>query len=103
MNWKKKTSGLIEISMRERNYCMFFVEANRTKIIDRIRFYIFPAVAMSCKVNILLFSSLLNMITASHGRWVGDRWVCVSAGKWLVVSWCVVRWSVGLIKPVAKC
>ena len=42
---------------------------------------------MFCKVNILLFSSLLNMITASVGRWVGGRWV---SG----------RWSVDLIKPI---
>ena len=28
-----------------------------------------------CKVNILLFSSLLNIVIASVGRWVGGRWV----------------------------
>ena len=28
-----KTSELIEISMRESNYCMFFMEANRSKIL----------------------------------------------------------------------
>ena len=32
MNSKKKTSGLIEISMREGNYYMFFMETNRSKI-----------------------------------------------------------------------
>ena len=71
---KKKTSGLIEISMRESNYCMFFMETNRSKvfkIIGQRKFYIFPAVLMFCKVNILLFSSLLKIITASVGRWVG--------------------------------
>ena len=77
---KNKTSGLIEISMRESNYCMFFMEANRSKvfeIIDWRTFYIFPAVFMFCKVKILLFSSLLNMITLSVGWWVGGRWsVC---------------------------
>ena len=44
---------------------------------------------MFCKVNILLFSSLLNMITASVNRWVGG-----SVGKWLVVDWSVVGGSV---------
>ena len=77
---KKKASGLTEISMRESNYCMFFMEANRSKvfeIIDRRTFYIFPAVFMFCKVKILLFSSLLNMITLSVGWWVGGGWsVC---------------------------
>ena len=66
---------------------MFFMEANRSKvfeIIDRRTFYIFPAVFMFCKVNILLFSSLLNMTTASVGRWVGG-----SVGKWSVVGWLV--------------
>ena len=50
----------------------------------------FPAVFMFCKLNILLFSSLLNMITASVGRWVSSRWVGGSVGKWSVVSWSVV-------------
>ena len=74
---KKKKTGLIEISMRESNNCMFFMEANRSnifQIIDRRTFYIFLAVLMFCKVNILLFSSILNMITASLGRWVCGRW-----------------------------
>ena len=75
MNSKKKeTSGPIEISMRESNSCMFFMETNRSKvfrIIDRRKIYIFPAVLMFCKVNILLFSSLLKIIIASVGRWVG--------------------------------
>ena len=86
---KNKTSGLIEISMRESNYCMFFMEANRSKvfeIIDRRTFYIFPAVFMFCKVNILLFSSLLNMITASVGWWGSGQWVGGSVGKWSVVG-----------------
>ena len=64
------------------------MEASRSKvfeIIDRITFYIFPAVFMFCKVNILLFSSLLNIITPSGGRWVGG-----SVGKWSVVGWSVV-------------
>ena len=29
---KKKKSGLIEISMRDSNYCMSFMEANRSKV-----------------------------------------------------------------------
>ena len=64
--------------MRESNYWMFFMEANRSKvfeIIDRRTFYIFPAVFVFCKVNILLFSSLLNMITASVGPWVSGQLV----------------------------
>ena len=44
---------------------------------------------MFCKVNILLFSSLLSMIIASVGRWVSGRW------------W-VGRWSVDLIEPFEK-
>ena len=44
---------------------------------------------MFCKVNILLFSSLLKIITASVGLWVGG-----SVGKWSVVSWSVVGGSV---------
>ena len=83
--------------MRESNYCMFFMEANRSKvfeIIDRRTFYIFPAVFMFCKVNILLFLSLLKMITASVGRWIGVRWVGGSMGKWSVVGWSVVSGSV---------
>ena len=41
---------------------------------------------MFCKVNILLFSSLLNIITESVGRWIGE-----SVGKWSVVRGSVVR------------
>ena len=48
-------------------------------------FNIFSAVFMFCKVNILFFSSRLNMVTASVGRWVGG-----SVGKWSVVGWLVV-------------
>ena len=33
---KKKASGLTEISMRESNYCMFFMEANRSKVFEII-------------------------------------------------------------------
>ena len=75
--------------MRESNYRMSFMEANRSKvfeIIDRRTFYIFPAVFMFCKVNILLFSSLLNMITASVGWWGSGQWVGGSVGKWSVVG-----------------
>ena len=82
--------------MRESNYCMSFMEANRSKvfeIIDRRTFYIFPAVFMFCKVNILLFSSLLNMITASVGWW--------GSGRWSVGRWPVGRWSADLIKPAS--
>ena len=66
---------------------------------------------MFCKVNISLFSILLNMITASMGRWVGGSvgwWVGGSVGKWSLVGWSVIggpwvggRWSVvgGFNKP----
>ena len=67
MNWKNPPADLIEVSMSESNYSMFFMEGNRSKIfyiIDLRMFYIFPAVFVFCKMNILLFSSLLNMITA---------------------------------------
>ena len=67
--------------MRESNYCMFFMEANRSKvfeIIDRRTFYIFPAVFMFCKVNILLFSSKNDYcVSRSVGRWVSGRWSVV--------------------------
>ena len=78
------------------------MEASRSKvfeIIDRIRFYIFPAVFMFCKVNILLFSSLLNIIAPSGGRCVVGRWVGGSVGEWSVGRWLVDWWSVDLIKP----
>ena len=42
------------------------------------------------KVNIL-FSSLLNMITA-----LADRWL---SGRWSVGRRAVGRWSIDLIKP----
>ena len=41
---------------------------------------------MFCKVNIMLFSSLLNMITESLGRWVGGPCVGWSVGEWSVVG-----------------
>ena len=44
---------------------------------------------MFCKVNIMLFSSLFNMITESLGWWVGSRWVSGSVGKKSVVGWLV--------------
>ena len=47
-----------------------------------------------CKVNVLLFSSLLNMIIASVGRWVCGRTISGSVGKWSVVGWSVVDESV---------
>ena len=75
---RKKTCGLKEISMRQSNYCMFLMKANRSKvfkIINRRTFYIFPAVFIFCKKNILLFSSLLKIITASVGCLVDGRWV----------------------------
>ena len=50
----------------------------------------FPAIFMFCKLNILLISSLLNMITASLSGWIGGRWVGGLVGKWSVVSWWVV-------------
>ena len=43
-----------------------------------------------CKVKILLFSSLLNMTTASVGRWVGGPVVGGSVSKWSGVGWSVV-------------
>ena len=45
---------------------------------------------MFSKVNIMLFSSLLDMITASLCRWVGGLWVGRSMGKWSMVGWSVV-------------
>ena len=45
-------------------------------------------------MNVLLFSSLLNMIIASVVQWVCGRWV---SGRWSVG-----RWSVDLIKPIIK-
>ena len=47
---------------------------------------------MFCNVNILLFSSLLNMITASVGKWVGGRWVGGLVSRWSLVGWSVVGW-----------
>ena len=47
-----------------------------------------------CKVNVLLFSSLLNMIIASVGRWFCGRLVGGSVGKLSVVGWSVVGGSV---------
>ena len=45
---------------------------------------------MFCKVNIFLFSTRLNMITASVGQWLVGRWVGGSVRKWSVVGWSVV-------------
>ena len=55
---------------------------------------------MFCKVNIFLFSTRLNMITASVGQWLVGRWVGGSVRKWsVVVDQCLVGWwSVDLIK-----
>ena len=53
---------------------------------------------MFCKVNIMLFSSLLNMITESLGRWVDRSVVGGSVGKWSVVGWSVVGGLIKLIK-----
>ena len=64
---------------------MFFYGSQQIKDFLN-RFYIFPAVFVFWKVNILLFSSFLNMIITSLGPWVSDR---LSVG----------RWSVDLIKP----
>ena len=44
---------------------------------------------MFCKVNIMLFSSLLNIITSSLGRWTGG-----SVSKCSVIGWSVVAGSV---------
>ena len=57
---------------------------------------------MFCKLNTLLFSSLLNMIIASVGRWLDGQWVGGSVGKWLVVGWWVGGWLMDLIKPNEK-
>ena len=43
-----------------------------------------------CKVNVLLFPSVLNMIIASVGPWVCGRWVRGSVGKWSMFGWSVV-------------
>ena len=40
-----------------------------------VKFYIFQVVFVFSKVNILLFSSLVNIITTSVGWWVGGRLV----------------------------
>ena len=42
-----------------------------------------------CKVNILPFSSLLNIVVASVGHRAGGRWVDGSVDKWSVVGWSV--------------
>ena len=46
--------------------------------------------SMFCKVNIMLFLSLLNMMTELLGRWVGGRWVGGSVVGWSVVGGLVV-------------
>ena len=50
-----------------------------------VKFYIFHAVFVFCKLNVLLFSSLVNIVITSVGRWVDgrlvfDRWV---GGRWI--------------------
>ena len=42
---------------------------------NRPKFYLFPAMFMFCKVNILLFSGLLYMISGSVTHCDGIRWV----------------------------
>ena len=71
--------------MRESNYLvMCYMRINISKnlqIIDRRTFYIFPAVFIFCKLNnVLLFSSLLNIVTAPaddsvDGWWVRSWWI----------------------------
>ena len=51
---------------------------------SEVKLYIFQAVFVFCKVNILLFSSLVNIITASVDRWVGGQ---VVGGRWVVGRW----------------
>ena len=51
---------------------------------SEVNFYIFQAVFVFCKVNILLFSSLVNIITASVDRWVGGQ---VVGGRWVGGRW----------------
>ena len=51
---------------------------------SEVKFYIFQAVFVFCKVNILLFSSLVNIITASVDRWVGEQ---VVGGRWVGGRW----------------
>ena len=52
---------------------------------------------MFCEVNILLFSSLANIIPASVRRQFGARWVGGSLDKWSVVGGRLVggRWVGG--------
>ena len=50
-----------------------------------VKFYIFQVVFVFCKLNVLLFSSLVNIVTTSVGQWVDgrlvfDRWV---GGRWI--------------------
>ena len=52
-----------------------------------------------CKVNVLLFSSLLNMIIGSV---VGGSVVGGSVGQWVSGQGSVGRWSVDLIKPISR-
>ena len=53
-------------------------------VIDRRTFYISPAVFIFCKVNnILLFSSLLNLVTSPVGHWVGGWWV---GSQWIFLK-----------------
>ena len=51
---------------------------------SEVKLYIFQAVFVFCKVNILLFSSLVNIITASVDRWVGGQ---VGGGRWVGGRW----------------
>ena len=71
--------------MGESSYYMSFKERVKD-FLDKN----FPAVFMFYKLDILLFLSLLNMITASVGGLVGGRLIGGSLGKWSVVGESVV-------------
>ena len=78
MHWAI-TSGLIEVSMCV-GFLWFFMDS-----LDK-GFTFSQLVFVFCKVNVLLFSSLLNMIIASVGLWSVGRWVSGRMADWSVVG-----------------
>ena len=53
--------------------------------------YVFPLVLVFCKMNMLLLSSLPNMIIDSVSHWVGSRWVAGQVVGGRFVGGSVVR------------